>query len=41
MKSEYSTKLLKKKHLWGQNEYVRSREVNIQITEGWEFMYKW
>jgi hypothetical protein len=24
-----------------QNEYVRSREVNIQITEGWEFMFKW
>jgi hypothetical protein len=31
----------KEKYLWGQNEYVRSREVNIQITEGWEFMYKW
>jgi len=34
MKSEYSTKLLKEKHLRGQNEYVRSREVNIQITRG-------
>jgi hypothetical protein len=41
MKSEYSTKLLKRKTLGGQNEYVRSREVNIQITEGWEFTYKW
>ena len=26
----------KKKHLWGQNEYVKPREVNIQITEGQE-----
>jgi len=25
----------KEKHFWGQNECVRSREVNIQITEGW------
>jgi hypothetical protein len=24
----------KEKHLWGQNEYVRPRYVNIQITEG-------
>jgi hypothetical protein len=31
----------KEKHLRGQNKYVRSREVIIQITEGWEFMYKW
>jgi hypothetical protein len=22
----------KEKYLWGQNEYVKSREVNIQIT---------
>jgi hypothetical protein len=31
----------KEKYLWGQNEYVRPIEVNIQITEGWEFKYKW
>jgi hypothetical protein len=31
---------LKEKHLWEQNEYIRPKEVNIQITEGYEFMYK-
>jgi len=41
MKSEYSTKSLERKTFWGKNEYVRWREVNIQIIEGWEFMYKW
>jgi len=30
----------KEKYLWEQNEYIRPREVNIQITEGYEFMYK-
>jgi hypothetical protein len=34
MKSEYSTKLLKRKTFVGQNKYVRPRQVNIQITEG-------
>jgi hypothetical protein len=24
----------KEKYLWGQNEYIRPTEVNIQITEG-------
>jgi hypothetical protein len=35
MKSEYIVlNCWKEKQLWGQNEYVRPREVNIQITEG-------
>jgi hypothetical protein len=34
MKSEYSTQLLKTKTFVGQNEYVRPRQINIQITEG-------
>ena len=40
MKSEYSTKLLKRK-IFMKTKWVRWREVNIQITEDWEFMYKW
>ena len=36
MKSEYSTKLLKRK-IFVRTKWICKTKVNIQITEGWEF----